>query len=122
MREFRFVSLGKVLVLGDTWRCGIGGWEEDGGGVVGDGEGLAGGERGEGGAGDAEGAAVVGVSGGEVVAGEDGVFDETTSFLAAADGVFVVEFGGCAAHGGGGGWWVFSRERTFRERKGGVEC
>lgn len=41
-------------------------------------------------AGDAEGAAVVCVCGGKVVAGEDGVFNESTAFFAAADSVFVV--------------------------------
>lgn len=82
MREFRF--------LRDTWRIRIGCGEDNGGRVVGDGERLTGGEGGESSSGDAEGTAVVGVSGGKVVASEDGVFDKTTSFLAATDSVFVV--------------------------------
>lgn len=65
-----------------------------------------------------------------MVASEDGVFDETTSFFAATDGVFVVQFGGCAPHFGGGfgfgfglafGWWGFFRGRE-RERKEGEKC
>lgn len=91
VRSGKWWRLWLLRVLdGDRWRGGVGGGEEDGGGVVGDGEGFAGGEGGEGGAGDAEGAAVVGVGGGEVVAGEDGFFYETTAFFAAADGVLVV--------------------------------
>lgn len=71
MREFRFLNFVRRLGWRDTWRAG----EDDGGRVVGDGERLSGGEGGEGGAGMAEGAAVVRVSGGQVVASQDGIFD-----------------------------------------------
>lgn len=96
MREFRFLILILILIcvvwgkLRDTCRSRISSWEKDGGRVVGDGERFTGGEGREGSAGDAERAAVVGVSGGEVMASEDGVFDKTTSFFAATNGVFVV--------------------------------
>lgn len=65
----------------DTWIGGIGRRrrgvgslvEEDGGGLVGDGEGFKGGKGNEGGAGEAERAAVVGVSRCQVVASVNGV-------------------------------------------------
>lgn len=89
---------------GDTWREGIG-WrgrvmvvEEDGGGLVGDVEGLEGGEGDEGGAGEAEGATVVGVGGGQVVARVDGVFHEAAPLLAPPHRVLVVQFRRRAAH------------------------
>ncbi|GFP83539.1 lignin-forming anionic peroxidase [Phtheirospermum japonicum] len=62
-------------------------------GVVGNGEGLGGGEGDEGGAGDAEGAAVVGVGGGEVVAGVDGLLYQEAALLAPPDGVLVIWVG-----------------------------
>lgn len=68
---------------------GGGGAEEYGGGVVGDREGLAGGEGDESGAGEAEVAAVVGVCGGEVVAGVHCFFHEAATLLASPDCVFV---------------------------------
>lgn len=89
--------------------------KEDGGGLVGDGEGFAGGEGTKGGTGAAKRAAVVGMCDGQVVARTDGLFHETAALLAAPDSVFVVEFGSCTAHslnicaengdddGGGGG-------------------
>lgn len=70
------------------------------GSVGGDGERFAGGEAGEGGASVTKGAEIVGMRGGEVVAGGDGVLDEAAAVLAAANGVLVLEPGGGAAHGG----------------------
>lgn len=75
------------MVEGWGWLLGVA--EEHGGGVVRDGEGLAGGEGGEGGAGEAEGAAVVRVGGSELVARVDGVLHETAAVLATTDGVLV---------------------------------
>lgn len=78
---------------------GLLGGEEHGGGVVGDGEGFAGGEGGEGGAGEAEGATVVGVSGGEVVARVHRLLHEAAAVLAPSHRVLVFELGRRAAHG-----------------------
>lgn len=65
--------------------------EEDGGSGGGDEEeGLSLGEVEEGGAGEAERAAVVGVCGGEVVAGEDGVLHEAAPLLAPPHTVLVL--------------------------------
>lgn len=72
--------------------------EEDGGGVLRHGEGLAGGERHEGGARDAERAAVVGVGGRQVVAGVDCLLDEAAPLLAPPHGVLVVQLGRRATH------------------------
>lgn len=69
---------------------GGGGAEEDCRGMGGDGEGFAGGEGGKGGAGDPEGTNVVRVGGGEVVAGEDGVFHMAAAILAPSHRVLVV--------------------------------
>lgn len=65
--------------------------KEDGGGLIGDGEGFAGGEGTEGGAGEAKRAAVVGMCGGQMVARIDGLFHETAALLAPPYSVFVVE-------------------------------
>lgn len=73
--------------------------EEDGRGLLGDGEGLALGEAGEGGGGGEEGAEVVGVCGGQVVAGLDGLLHEVAPLLASPDCVLVVQLRGCASHG-----------------------
>ena len=72
--------------------------EEDGGGVVRDGEGFAGGEGDQCGTGDAKGATVIGVRGGEVVAGINGLLHETTPFLAPPHRVLVVELRRRASH------------------------
>lgn len=72
--------------------------EEDGGGLVRDGEGFEGGEGGEGGAGDAEGAAVVGMSGGQVMASVNGFFHEAAPLLAPPHCVFIVELRGRTTH------------------------
>lgn len=63
--------------------------EEDGGGVVGDGEGFAGGEGGEGGAGEAEGPAVVGMGGGQVVTHVHRLLHQAAALFAAAHRVLV---------------------------------
>lgn len=75
--------------------------EEDGGGVVGDGEGFAGGEGGEGGAGEAEGPAVVGVGSSEVVARVDRLLHEAAPLLAPPHRVLVFQLRRRATHG----WW-----------------
>lgn len=85
-------------VGGGAGEGGGGGAEEDGGGMGGDGERFTGGEGGEGGAGDAEGAAVVGVGGGEVVAGVDGVLHQAPAVLAPPHGVLVVQLRRRASH------------------------
>lgn len=84
----------------DTWRGLAGGRaEKNSGSVLGDGEGLAGGEGGEGRAGETKGAAVVRVSGGEMVTSVDGVLHKTAPLLAATDSILTVELGGRASHG-----------------------
>lgn len=72
--------------------------EEDGGGLVRDGERFEGGEGGEGRAGDVEGAAVVSVSCGQVVASVDGFFHEAAPLLAPPHRVFIVELRGRTTH------------------------
>lgn len=72
--------------------------EEDGGSGVGDGKRFVGGEIGERGAGDAERAAVIGVSGGEVVASEDGLLHQPAAILALPHGVLVVQLRSRAPH------------------------
>lgn len=63
--------------------------DENGGGVIRNGERFTGGEGGEGGAGETEGTAVVGVSSGEVVTSVDSFFHETATVFAASHCVFV---------------------------------
>ena len=76
-----------------------GGGEEDGRGVVGDGEGrVALREAGERGGRDAEGAEVVGVRGGELLARGDGVLDVPPPLLAAAHRVLLLHLGRRAPH------------------------
>ena len=84
--------------LGIIGGGGGSGFEDDGGSVVGDGEGFAGGEGVESGAGEAEAAAVVRVRRRKVVARVNGIFHETTPFLAAPHGFLVVEFRRRATH------------------------
>lgn len=68
----------------------VGGAEEDGGGMVGDCEGFAGGEGDKRGARDAEGPAVFSVGGGQVVAGVDSLLHEAAPLLAPPHRVLVV--------------------------------
>lgn len=65
--------------------------KEDGGGLVGDREGFAGGEGTESGAGEAKRTTVVGMCGGQMMARIDGLFHETAALLAAPYSVFLVE-------------------------------
>jgi hypothetical protein len=84
----------------DTWRVLTGGRaEKNSGSILGDGEGLAGGEGGEGRASETKGAAVVRVSGGEMVTSVDGVLHKTAPLLAATDSILTVELGGRESHG-----------------------
>lgn len=77
--------------------------EEDGRGGVGNGEeGFAGGKAGEGGGGVAHGAEVVGVGGGEEVAGTNRLLHEAAPLLAPPDGVFVLDPRSRAPHSSGG--------------------
>lgn len=66
--------------------------------MLGDGEGFSSGEALERRSGEEEGAEVVGVCGGEMVAGIDCFFHEAATLLAAPDGVFVVKSRRCASH------------------------
>ena len=72
--------------------------KDRGGGRGDDEEGFPLGEVGEGGASEAKGSTVVGVCGGEVVAGKDGVLHEAAALLAAPHTVLVLYLGYCAPH------------------------
>lgn len=65
--------------------------KKDGGGLVGDREGFAGGEGTESRTGEAKRTTVVGMCGGQMMARIDSLFHETAALLAAPNSVFLVE-------------------------------
>lgn len=65
--------------------------KEHGRGLIGDGEGFAFGECVEGGASETEGPDVIGMRGGQVVAGENGLFHEASPLLTPPHRVLVVQ-------------------------------